>query len=158
MKKKRFRLTGSNSTKAEFEILAYAPVRNHFRIAFRNHKYNNSGVWYIHETNIEISENNQVVYPKVKPENLRIKVPYKPKLDDLYNPTGLCNITSIASCLEFLEAHRRSNYGEFEDELYEYALSQGYSRHNPYHLVKIVKEYIVHINEFITIVIANAII
>lgn len=125
----------------EFEILAYAPVRNHFRIAFRNHKYNNSGIWYIHETNIEIAENNQVVYPKLKPENLRIKVPYKPKLDDLYNPTGLCNITSIAACLEFLEVHRRSNYGEFEDELYEYALSQGYSRHDPYHLVKIVRDY-----------------
>ena len=125
----------------EFELLAYAPVRNHFRIAFRNHKHNSSGVWYINEKNIEIYENNQVVHPKLKPDNIRIKVPYKPKLDNWYNPTGLCNITSIASCLEFLEANRRSNYGEFEDELYEYALSRGYSRHNPYHLVKIVRDY-----------------
>jgi len=125
----------------EFELLAYAPVRNYFRIAFRNHKYNSLGVWYIHEKNIEIYEHNQVVHPKLKPENIIIKVPYKSKLDNWYNPTGLCNITSIASCLEFLEANRKSNYGEFEDELYEYALSQGYSRHHPDHLVKIVRDY-----------------
>ena len=129
------------SANQEFELLAYVLVRNYFRVAFRSYKYNSLGVWYIHETNIEIYENNQVVHPKLKPENIRIKVPYKRKGDDRYNPTGICNITSIASCLEFLEANRKSNYGKFEDELYEYALSQGYSRHNPYHLVKIVRDY-----------------
>ncbi|MEB3341230.1 C39 family peptidase [Okeania sp.] len=129
------------SADQEFELLAYVPVRNHFRIAFRDHKYNNTGVWYIHEKHIEIYEKNQIVHPKSKPEHIRIKVPYKPKLDDWYNPAGLSNITSIASCLEFLQTNRKSNYGKFEDELYEYALSQGYSRHNPYHLVKIVRDY-----------------
>ncbi|MDE5079665.1 MAG: C39 family peptidase [Trichodesmium sp. St2_bin6] len=129
------------SAHQEFELLAYTPVRNHFRIAFRNYKYNSLGVWYVDEKKVEIYENNQVVHPKLKPESIKIKVPYKTKLDDLYNPTGLCNITSIASCLEFLEVNRKSNYGEFEDELYEYALSQGYSRHHPYHLVKIIRDY-----------------
>lgn len=129
------------SADQEFQLLAYAPVRNHFRIALRNHKHNSSGIWYIHQKHIEIYENDQIVHPKLKPDTTRIKVPYKSQLDDWYNPTGLCNITSIASCLEFLYACRRSNYGEFEDELYEYALTQGYSRHNPYDLVKIVRDY-----------------
>ncbi|NEP78667.1 MAG: peptidoglycan-binding protein [Okeania sp. SIO3B3] len=125
----------------EFQLLAYVPVRNHFRIAFWNNKHNSLGVWYIYEKHIEIIENNQVVHPKLKPDTVRIKVPYKSKLDDWYNPTGLCNITSIASCLEFLQANRRSNYGQFEEELYEYALNLGYSRHSPDHLARIVRDY-----------------
>ena len=129
------------SADQELEILAYAPVRNHFRIALRNHKYNSSGVWYIHEKHIEIYENNQIVYPYIKQNTVRIKVPYKSKLDNWYNPTGSCNVTSITSCLEYLETPRNSNYGEFEDEVYEYALKKGYSRHNPYHLAQIVRDY-----------------
>ncbi|MGK7919977.1 MAG: C39 family peptidase [Trichodesmium sp.] len=131
----------SISGNQEFQLLAYAPVRSHFRIAFRNHKPNNSGVWYIHENFIEIYENDELIHPKVKPDYIKIKVPYKLKLDNWYNPTGLSNITSIASCLEFFEASRKSDYGDFADELYDYALSHGYSRHNPYHLVKIIRDY-----------------
>ncbi|MGB3514618.1 MAG: C39 family peptidase [Microcoleaceae cyanobacterium] len=129
------------SAEQEFQLLAYAPVRNHFRIALRNHKHNSSGVWYIHEKHIEIYENNQIVYPTVRPNTVRIKVPYKSKLDNWYNPTGSCNVTSITSCLEYLGAQRNSNFGEFEDEVYEYALKKGYSRHSPYHLAQIVRDY-----------------
>ena len=65
------------SANQEFELLAYVPVRNHFRIAFRDHKHNGSGVWYVDEKQIEIYENNQIVHPKLKPDTIRIKVPYK---------------------------------------------------------------------------------
>ncbi len=129
------------SANQEFQLLAYAPVRKHFRIALRDSKYNNSGVWYIQQEHIEIYQNNQKVYPASTQNSIRIKVPYKSKLDNWYNPTGSCNVTAISMCLEYLEVQRNSNYGEIEDEVYEYALKKGYSRHNPYHLAKIIRNY-----------------
>ena len=129
------------SANQEFQLLAYAPVRNHFRIALRDSKYNNSGVWYVDAQHIEIYENDQRVYPPLRQNSIRIKVPYKSKLDNWYNPTGSCNVTAITSCLEYLGVPRNSNYGKFEDEVYEYALKKGYSRHNPYHLAQIVRDY-----------------
>lgn len=59
----------------------------------------------------------------MKLESIKIKVFYKIKLDDLYNFIGLCNIILIVLCLEFLEVNCKLNYGEFEDEFYEYVLS-----------------------------------
>jgi len=44
-------------------------------------------------------------------------------------------------CLEYFGARRRDNIGQFEDELYEYAINSGLSRHNPYDLAKIVRAY-----------------
>ena len=129
------------SANQEFQLLAYAPVRNHFRIALRDSKYNNYGVWYVDREHIEIYQNNHIVYPSLKQNTIRIKVPYKSNLDNWYNPTGSCNVTAITMCLEYLGVQRNSNYGEFEDEVYEYALKKGYSRHNPYNLAQIVRDY-----------------
>lgn len=71
-------------------------------------------------------------------------VPYKPQTDNQYNPMGSCNVTSLAMCLEFLKTPRNKRYKaipQFEDELYQYALDRGLSRHSPQDLAKIVQDY-----------------
>jgi uncharacterized protein YvpB len=123
----------------EFEVLAYIQVRNHFRVALRSQYFNGSAIWYVYEQHIEIYESNQKIYPVARPRTVRLDVPYKSQLDNWYNPTGSCNVTSIAMCLEYLGVTPK--YGQLEDELYEYALSRGYSRHNPYDLARIVRDY-----------------
>lgn len=123
----------------EFEVLAYIQVRNHFRVALRSQYFNGSAIWYVYEQHIEIYENNQKIYPVARPRTVRLDVPYKSQLDNWYNPTGSCNVTSIAMCLEYLGVSPK--YGQLEDELYEYALTRGYSRHSPYDLARIVRDY-----------------
>ncbi|MBD2039231.1 C39 family peptidase [Microcoleus sp. FACHB-672] len=73
-----------------------------------------------------------------------LNVPYKSQLDNWHNPSGSCNVTSLAMCLEFLKAERNSRYfrfEQFEDELYQYALDNNLSRHDPQDLAKIVRAY-----------------
>lgn len=75
------------------------------------------------------------------PPTVKLDVPYLSQLDNYLNPTGSCNVTSIAMCLQFLGATRKTKSGQFEDELYQYAINKGYSHGNPYDLAKIVKDY-----------------
>lgn len=74
-----------------------------------------------------------------------LSVPYKSQLDNWHNPSGSCNVTSLAMCLEFLKADRNPRYKnrfqQFEDELYQYALDHKLSRHSPADLAKIVSAY-----------------
>ncbi|PPT05760.1 hypothetical protein CKA32_002556 [Geitlerinema sp. FC II] len=134
----------------EFELLDYEPVRNHVRVTLRdkafpklhaNGKIEDSKQWYAFKEHVQIWEDEDREIPKVKPNSVRLEVPYKSQLDNWYNPTGSCNVTSLAMCLEYLGASRRSHIGQLEDELYEYAIERGLSRHSPYDLAQIVRDY-----------------
>lgn len=126
----------------EFSVLAYDPIRAHLRVALRNQTFGGRSMVYVWGGHAEVYEGGQLVYPKPLPRSYRISnFPYKYQLDNWLNPTGACNVTSIAMCLEYFGVPRRTAYSQFEDELYEYALSMGYSRHNPYDLARIVKDY-----------------
>ncbi|MGC9423858.1 C39 family peptidase [Vibrio sp.] len=70
-----------------------------------------------------------------------LEVPYKSQLDNEFNPGGACNVTSLAMCLEYLGARRKTDLEQFEDELYSYAENNGYSRHSPYDLTQIARDY-----------------
>ena len=125
-----------------FELVSYEVVRDHIQVAFRKDSFKNSKIWYVYRPHVQILEEGKVIYPKPKPKSFQLaNFPYKYQLDNYYNPTGACNVTSMAMCLQFLGKPRRDNIGQFEDELYEYALNKGYSRWSPYDLAKIVKEY-----------------
>jgi uncharacterized protein YvpB len=125
----------------EFEILAYDPIRRHLRVALRNQTFGGRSMVYVWEEHAEICENGLLIYPTPIPNSYRLDVPYKSQVDNWYNPTGACNVTSIAMCLEYFETPLRTSMNQFEDELYYYALEQGYSRHSPYDLAQIVRDY-----------------
>jgi hypothetical protein len=44
-------------------------------------------------------------------------------------------------CLKYLKVQQRKQGQQFEDELYNWLLYKGLSRHDPYDLVKVVKRY-----------------
>jgi len=125
----------------EFEILAFAPTRGHIRVALRNESFKGSGIWYVFGSHAQISQDGLLFYPKPNPPTVRLGIPYRSQMDNLYNPTGSANVTSIAMCLDFLKVPRRQKTGQYEDELYEYAIAKNYSRWDPYDLAKIVKDY-----------------
>jgi len=71
---------------------------------------------------------------------IRLDIPFKSQLDNRFNPTGACNVTAIAMCLEYLGY--RSNSGlQLEDELYKYMTDTGMNRHSPYDLAQVVRDY-----------------
>ncbi|MDP8934224.1 MAG: C39 family peptidase, partial [Cyanobacteriota bacterium] len=125
----------------EFEILAFAPTRGHIRVALRNESFQGSGVWYVFGGHAQITLDGVLLYPKPNPPTVRLGIPYRSQVDNFNNPTGSCNVTSLAMCLEFLRVPRRQKTGQYEDELYEYAIAKGYSRWDPYDLANIVKDY-----------------
>ncbi len=124
-----------------FILNNYEVERNHVRITLRHDSFKGSKVWYAYGPHIEIFEASKRVYPNPKPQTVKLNVPYKSQLDNYYNPTGSCNVTSLAMCMQYLGIPRRDNIGQYEDELYEYALYNGLSRHDPYDLAKIVRDY-----------------
>ncbi|QNH58483.1 MAG: peptidoglycan-binding protein [Limnospira indica BM01] len=126
----------------EFSVLAYDPIRAHLRVALRNESFGGYSILYIWAGHVEVYEGGTRTHPRPLPTSRRLNVPFKSQLDNFYNPTGACNVTSIAMCLAYFNIPRRNlRYRQFEDELYRYALDMGYSRHNPYDLARIVRDY-----------------
>jgi uncharacterized protein YvpB len=126
---------GTNLNLVFFEV-----ERQHLKITL-SEPINNSLVWYAFGEHVEVLEGDKKVYPKQKPDQIKLNIPYKSQNDNIENPTGACNVTSLAICLEYLKIPRRTSVGQFEDELYRYALDQGLSRHDPYDLAQIVRDY-----------------
>lgn len=128
-----------------FELVSFEDVRGHLRVTFRKDSFKNSKIWYVTSEQVKVMQVagslSTQLFPKPKPKSVKLDVPYKSQLDNWYNPTGSCNVTSLAMCLQFLGAARKSSQGQFEDELYKYAENNGLSRHDPNDLAKIVKAY-----------------
>lgn len=81
----------------------------------------------------------QVIGTPPKKKEVRLEVPYKSQLDNEFNPTGSCNVTSVAMCLGYFGVKPRS--GQLEDQLYQEMLDLGLSRHNPNDLAQMVVRY-----------------
>lgn len=126
----------------EFSIIAYDPIRGHLRVALRTESFGGFSVLYIWAPHAEVFEGTTQTHPRPLPKSHRLNVRFKSQVDNFYNPTGACNVTSIAMCLEYLNIPRRDlRYSQFEDELYRYAINMGYSRWSPYDLAKIARDY-----------------
>lgn len=72
---------------------------------------------------------------------VNLQVPYKSQQDNVYNPSGSCNVTSMAMCLSYLGLKLEDVEGtedQLEDRLYNYCYNHGLSRHDPYDLQKLV--------------------
>lgn len=125
-----------------FELVSFDVVRNHVRVTLKKEAIGGSKIWYAFGQHVQILENGKLVYPKPKPKTVKLNVPYKLKLDSSTVPmtSAIYNITSIAMCLEFLGASRKTDK-QFEDELYEYAINNNLNRHDPNDLARLVKAY-----------------
>ena len=72
----------------------------------------------------------------------RLNVPYLSQIDNINNPHGSCNVTSLAMCMGFYGRPLITAAGkQLEDELYEYCLDNGLSRHSPLDLAKVLQAY-----------------
>lgn len=62
---------------------------------------------------------------------------YKSQLDNIHSPTGSCNVTSMAMGLCWGGVPKTLNENQqLEDELFNFLIYNGYSRHYPYDLAR----------------------
>jgi len=129
----------------EFSIDTFTEERRHLRFALGDGPIEGFDIWYGFEEHVEITGNakgpDNLLYPKPRPRAIKLEVPYLSQLDNFENPTGSCNVTSLAMCLKYFRVPQRTRAAQFEDELYRYAIANGYSRHSPYDLAKIMNDY-----------------
>lgn len=124
-----------------YDLLTCDRERDHWRITFPQ-SANRPGIFFIYEGHCQVENKPAARYTKSNlPKSVRLEIPYRSQLDNLHNPTGACNVTSIAMCLDFLKVPRRKKTGQYEDELYQYAIDNSYSRHSPQDLARIVRDY-----------------
>lgn len=90
--------------------------------------------WFVYSNHVKIEEDVSLN------SSICLTVPYKSQLDNEYNPTGSCNVTSLAMCLAFY-GRRGETDRQLEDELYLYMDRNGLDRHNPLDLAFVAEQY-----------------
>lgn len=94
-------------------------------------------------------------HPPVLPPKVNLQVPYHSQLNNLENPYGACNVTSIAMVLKFYEVDSRTsedinNDVQLEDVLFQKTLDwdaeygfggENCSRHQPQFLIRLLREW-----------------
>ncbi|MEG5234324.1 C39 family peptidase [Microcoleus sp. AT9b-C3] len=63
------------------------------------------------------------------------------QLDNRHHPSGTCNLTCVAMCLDYFKVRPKQPGKQLEDELFEYVYSKKLSRHSPEDLAKVVRAY-----------------
>lgn len=79
----------------------------------------------------------------VRPDgSVRLKVPFFTQLDNTNNPYGSCNVTCVSMCMAYFGHPAINGSGvQLEDELYQFMLDRGLSRHSPTDLAKLLQLY-----------------
>jgi hypothetical protein len=67
--------------------------------------------------------------------------PYFSQQDNELNPSGACNVTSIAMCLHHWGIRGDGSYPQLEDQIYQRCLDRGWSRHDPLGLKAVSESY-----------------
>lgn len=117
------------------DLESYSPDRNkHWRVVFRT-PFQGWKTWFVYQNHVRLQ-----TVPVVSSSSKRLNVPYKSQLDNRYNPSGSCNVTSIAMCLSYLGV-QPSSVDQLEDELYRYMDRKGLNRLSPFDLATVVRDY-----------------
>lgn len=68
-----------------------------------------------------------------------LPVPYHSQLNNAINPSGACNVTSVAMCLSYLGYNPERCGQQLEDYLYDLCDKHGFDRHSPWGLKDLIE-------------------
>jgi hypothetical protein len=108
--------------KVEISEYSLPPERKHIRVRWKNLD------WFVFAEHCQIFDGGKKVWPEEVPSKVCLDLPYLSQLDNYENPTGSCNVTSMAMCFRYFGVERDPNYSRFsqlEDELYNVMLDCG---------------------------------
>lgn len=133
-----------------FDLHSYKTEGSHIKIALRDIKFKERNTWYAFSDHVRlvtsqeeaVEAQHQVSPPSTgaTPLETRIKdFPYLPQTDNRLNPSGACNVTSMAMCLTHF-GMKPTQEAQLEDEFYQFMIDRGRSRHDPYDLKWLVEQ------------------
>lgn len=70
-----------------------------------------------------------------------LSIPYFKQLDNQYNPSGSCNVTSVAMCLCYLNVMGDGSKPQLEDQMYQRCVEHNWDRHSPQGLKNLIESY-----------------
>lgn len=138
-----------------FKVHSWKLINNHLKIAFLSESLGSPArnTWYVFAPHVQLVDERGkrvVLKPPLPavtkpashlPERKVLGIAHKSQLDNALNPTGACNVTCFAMAMTYLQVRRRSTFGQFEDELYQYMQAHRLSRHDPGDLAKLASGY-----------------
>lgn len=134
-----------------FELLSWSIEKNHLKVALFDKFLGDPprNTWYVPVTEIKfIDQQPQIIpvpQPLLNPDGLPISktlnMPHKSQLDNKFNPTGACNVTSFAMAMMYFQVKRKTNIGQWEDELYLYMQNNNLNRWDPNDLALMARSY-----------------
>lgn len=75
--------------------------RDHAKVAFLDKTFKNKNTWWVYLPHVKITTPKNQDISWHTPDEFRLKVPYFHQLDNVNDPTGTCNVTSVAMCLGY---------------------------------------------------------
>ena len=78
---------------------------------------------------------------KIPDEYIIPNFPFRSQRDNEENPDGACNVTSLTMCALNCGIVGDGSRGQLEDQMYDRATRNGWSRHHPAGLKRIVESY-----------------
>jgi uncharacterized protein YvpB len=112
----------------------YDAPSKHFLVAFLNTAFNGKNTWYVYADHVQLLKDGKSALA------VKLNVPWFSQLDNQLNPTGACNVTSVAMCLNYLGLPSPSGW-QLEDEFYQCCEDNDLSRHSPVDLAKLIAHY-----------------
>lgn len=140
----------SVSASKTFDLHSWATAsNNHYKLALLESLGNPPrNTWYAYTPHIQFINQQPQIVPMPEPPptgglpaTKQLNVPHKSQLDNALNPTGACNVTSFAMVMAYFQIKGTTNVKQLEDELYLYMEMKGLSRHDPYDLATMARDY-----------------
>jgi uncharacterized protein YvpB len=127
------------SAGTQLAITSFQPENDHVRFSTPN----DADDWFASKFHIQVKQDGQQLFPPTPPKSIKLEVPYRSQMNNALNPTGACNVTSIAMCLLYfgIQPRQPDKFPQFEDELYDYTEQAGLNRHDAADLIKLVEAY-----------------
>jgi len=125
----------------QFKVLAWKNIDDYLVITLDNQTLKGKNTWHVKKSDIVMSLPKNDNIP-IKTNNTKIlKVPYLSQLDNVEDPYGTCNVTSVAMCMGYFGHPLRHNDVQLEDELNQYCNNNNLNRHVPEDLAHLFKVY-----------------
>lgn len=125
------------SANTEFNVQSHNFAGTHIKVALADQQFQGHNTWFVYQPHVHLLNNGTIVLPA----SVQLNVPYQSQLDNVENPFGSCNVTSISMCLEYFGVQGKNSNERLEDELQDYCNAHGMDRHAPADLAKLVQLY-----------------
>lgn len=72
---------------------------------------------------------------------INLNIPHLFQMDNELNPSGSCNVSSVAMALKYYGIKGDGSFDQLEDQLYQRCTENDWSRHSPYGLKQLIDTY-----------------